>query len=138
MPPLPGKIEMKGVKRMITTLIMLLSFLQLTGGDDTSVQANEPMENRKKSYITYKDIFHTQLEHYNNYIDSLKIYFNDIGDITKELKESLEKYDINDEVDLILMHISFIGSQLEMMEKRMPELEYAYKLLYSELSLYGG
>ncbi len=119
---------------------MLLSFLQLTGtddiskgGDDTSVQNNET-----KSYITYKDIFHTQLEHYNNYIENLKIYFNDIGDITKELKDSLQKYDINDEVDLILMHIRFIGTQLDMMEKRMPELEHAYKLLYSELSLYGG
>ena len=111
---------------------MLLSFLHLTG-DDISVQDNEP-----KYYITYKDIFHTQLEQYNNYIETLKIYFNDIGDITKVLSKSLNKYDINDEVDLILMHIRFIGSQLDMMEKRMPELEHAYKLLYSELSLYGG
>ncbi len=123
---------------MIITLLMLLSFLQLTGGDDTSVQAKEPMEDLKKSCITYKDIFHTQLEHYNNYIESLTIFFNDIGDITKVLSKSLEKYDMNDEVDLILMHIRFIGSQLDMMEKRMPELEHAYKLLYSELSLYGG
>ncbi len=123
---------------MIITLLMFLSFLQLTGGDDTSVQANEPMEDLKKSCITYKDIFHTQLEQYNNYIDCLQIYFNNIGEITKELSKSLKKYDINDEVDLILMHIRFIETQLEMMEKRMPELEYAYKLLYSELSLYGG
>ncbi len=117
---------------------MLLSFLQLTGGDDTSVQANEPMENRKKSYITYKDIFHTQQEQYNYFIESLKKYFNTIGDTTKVLSKSLEKYDINDEVDLILMHILFIKTQLDMMKDRMPELEHAYKLLYSELSLYGG
>jgi len=139
-PTSPAKNDRERVKKMIITLLMLLSFLQLTGtddiskgGDDTSVQNNET-----KSYITYKDIFHTQLEHYNNYIENLKIYFNDIGDITKELKDSLQKYDINDEVDLILMHIRFIGTQLDMMEKRMPELEHAYKLLYSELSLYGG
>ncbi len=118
---------------MIITLLMLLNFMQLAGTDDVSLKANDP-----KSYITYKDIFHTQLEQYTYFIDSLKEYFNNIGDITKVLGKTLNKYDINDEADLILMHIIFVKTQLDMMKKRVPELERTHKLLYSELSLYGG
>ena len=115
---------------MFTTLLMLLSFLQLTGTDDISIKANEP-----KSYITCEYIFNTQLEQYNYFIESIKECFNNVDDITKALSISFSKYDIN---DVLLMHILFIKTQLDMMKERVPELEHVYEELYSELSLYGG
>ena len=109
--------------------------MQPTRTDDISIQANEQMEYRKKSYITCEDIFNTQLEQYNYFIENVKDYFNNVDDITKALSTSFNKYDIN---DVLLMHILFIKTQLDIMKKRVPELEHTFEKLYSELSLYGG